>query len=128
MGGVRRITPEAFDAAIAENVEEFGMEPQEALEDAIAALKLQGVDLSNIRTSLPEEGGRQQLRAVQAVHALAAALDAPPDERRPDALCGALALLAGELGGPDMQPGAVEAAGAQAAPSACMVVWLTRSC
>jgi|APGre2960657423_1045063.scaffolds.fasta_scaffold45957_2 hypothetical protein len=108
MSGGRRITQEAFDELLAENVVEFGMEPGEALEEAIAALRLQGVDLSSIRTTVPGEGGRQVLRAVQALRAVAGALDAGEKE----ALCAALAALASELGGPSVQPGAVEAAGA----------------
>ena len=107
MGPPRRITQEAFDAAVAENVEEFGMTPEEALAEAVAGLQLQGVDLSNVRVSLPEEGGRRQLRAVAATQALVAAQAAAGDGVR-----AALAALAAELVGPDVEPDAVQAAGA----------------
>lgn len=43
---VRAISQEAFDDLVRENVEDLGMEPCEALEDALYTLKLQGVDLS----------------------------------------------------------------------------------
>lgn len=35
----------AFDALVAENMEEFGMDAEEAAEDAVRALSLQGADL-----------------------------------------------------------------------------------
>ncbi|CAH2076951.1 unnamed protein product [Thlaspi arvense] len=46
---------EAFDDLVRENVEDLGMEPSEALEDALYTLKLQGVDLSGIITCVPGE-------------------------------------------------------------------------
>ncbi|KAF8083737.1 hypothetical protein N665_0755s0019 [Sinapis alba] len=48
---VRAISQEAFDDLVRENEEDLGMEPSEALEDALYTLKLQGVDLSGIITS-----------------------------------------------------------------------------
>jgi hypothetical protein len=105
----RLITQEAFDAAVAENVDEFGMEPEEALAEAVAGLQLQGVDLSNIRTTLPEEGGRRQLRAVEATLALLAAQEAAAAG---DAVRAALATLAAPLTGPNVEPDAARAAGA----------------
>jgi hypothetical protein len=112
-GASRRITQEAFDAAVAENVEEFGMGPEEALAEAVAGLQLQGVDLSNVRVTLPEEGGRLQLRAVVAAQAL---LDAQAGAGAGAAAeQAALAALAAQLAGPDVEPDAVQAAGAQAA-------------
>jgi hypothetical protein len=112
-GASRRITQEAFDAAVAENVEEFGMEPEEALAEAVAGLELQGVDLSNVRVTLPEEGGRRQLRAVVAAQAL---LDAQAGAGGGAAAeQAALATLAAQLAGPDVEPDAVQAAGTRAA-------------
>ncbi|KFK30021.1 hypothetical protein AALP_AA7G207600 [Arabis alpina] len=52
---VRAISQEAFDDLVRENVEDLGMEPIEALEDALHTLKLQGVDLSGIITCVPGE-------------------------------------------------------------------------
>ncbi|KAH0940762.1 hypothetical protein HID58_000399 [Brassica napus] len=51
----RAISQEAFDDLVRENVEDLGMEPSEALEDALYTLKLQGVDLSGIITCVPGE-------------------------------------------------------------------------
>ncbi|KAF3534781.1 hypothetical protein DY000_02036635 [Brassica cretica] len=51
----RAISQEAFDDLVKENVEDLGMEPSEALEDALHTLKLQGVDLSGIITCVPGE-------------------------------------------------------------------------
>jgi hypothetical protein len=107
----RVIAQDAFDAAVAENIEEFGMEPEEALAEAVAGLQLQGVDLSNIRTTLPEEGGRRQLHAVEATQELLAAQAASPAG---DAVRAALATLATHLSGPQVEPDAACAAGAWA--------------
>ena len=107
---MRRVTQDAFDSLIAENINDFGMEPAEALEEAIAALKLQSVDLGNIRTTLPEQGGRRELRAVVATRSLATALEAAPVDAV--ALGSALELLERELVGEDVEPDAVPAAGA----------------
>ena len=49
MGGPttkRTISQEAFEEVVRENMEDLGMEPSEALQDAIDSLTLQGVDLS----------------------------------------------------------------------------------
>lgn len=40
------ISQDAFDELVKENMEDLGMDPVEALEDAIQTLTLQGVDLS----------------------------------------------------------------------------------
>ncbi|KAJ8530952.1 hypothetical protein K7X08_023833 [Anisodus acutangulus] len=52
---VRTISQDAFDELVKENVEDLGMDPTEALEDAIQTLTLQGVHLSGIVTSIGEE-------------------------------------------------------------------------
>ena len=41
-----RISQEAFDGAVQENIEEFGMEKEEAIEDAIKTFSMQGADIS----------------------------------------------------------------------------------
>ncbi|KAL8238253.1 hypothetical protein R6Q59_019334 [Mikania micrantha] len=52
----RSISQQAFDEMVKENIDDLGMEPTEALTDAIETLTLQGVDLSGIVTdSLPGE-------------------------------------------------------------------------
>ncbi|PIA46448.1 hypothetical protein AQUCO_01500175v1 [Aquilegia coerulea] len=50
---VRTISQEAFDAFVKENIEDLGLDPTEALQDAIETLTLQGVDLSGIVTCIP---------------------------------------------------------------------------
>lgn len=45
---VRTISQAAFDETVKENMEDLGMDPAEALQDAIDTLSLQGVDLSGI--------------------------------------------------------------------------------
>lgn len=49
----RRITQETFDAAVRENLEEFGLEPADALQEAVEQFESQGVDLSNIVKKAP---------------------------------------------------------------------------
>ncbi|XP_061587079.1 armadillo repeat-containing protein 6 [Cololabis saira] len=44
----RRITQETFDAVVRENMEEFEMDPDEALKDAVEQFESQGVDLTFI--------------------------------------------------------------------------------
>lgn len=52
---VRAISQEAFDEIVKENIDDLGMDPIEALQDAIDTLSLQGVDLSGIVQSVPGE-------------------------------------------------------------------------
>ncbi|KAL4555741.1 hypothetical protein LXL04_038369 [Taraxacum kok-saghyz] len=53
---IRSISQQAFDEMVKENIDDLGMEPTEALSDAIETLTLQGVDLSGIvTTTLPGE-------------------------------------------------------------------------
>ncbi|KAG8229405.1 hypothetical protein J437_LFUL000926 [Ladona fulva] len=49
------ISQETFDNAVKENMSEFSMSLQEAIEDAVNQFKAQGVDLSNIITSMTTE-------------------------------------------------------------------------
>lgn len=49
---LRTISQESFDEVVRENVEDLGMDPTEALQDAIETLTLQGVDLSGDLWSL----------------------------------------------------------------------------
>ncbi|KAL2544303.1 ARM repeat superfamily protein [Forsythia ovata] len=51
----RAISQQAFDEMVKENMEDLGMDPTEALQDAIQTLTLQGVDLSGIVTCVPGE-------------------------------------------------------------------------
>ncbi|KAF9622689.1 hypothetical protein IFM89_032610 [Coptis chinensis] len=49
----RTISQEAFEVVVKENIEDLDMDPNEALQDAIHTLTLQGVDLSGIVTCIP---------------------------------------------------------------------------
>ncbi|KAK1439905.1 hypothetical protein QVD17_05730 [Tagetes erecta] len=52
----RSISQQAFDEMVKENIDDLGMDPMEALSDAVETLTLQGVDLSGIVTNtLPGE-------------------------------------------------------------------------
>ncbi|KAF3435364.1 hypothetical protein FNV43_RR22453 [Rhamnella rubrinervis] len=53
---VRTISQKAFDELVKENMDDLGMDPADALNDAIETLTLQGVDLSGIVTCVPGEG------------------------------------------------------------------------
>lgn len=46
MGAGRTISQEAFEEVVKENIDDLDMDPDEALQDAIETLTLQGVDLS----------------------------------------------------------------------------------
>ncbi|XP_051146934.1 uncharacterized protein LOC127262330 [Andrographis paniculata] len=54
-GATRTISQQAFDEMVRENIDDLGMDPAEALDDAIQTLTLQGVDLTGIITCLPGE-------------------------------------------------------------------------
>ncbi|XVE49157.1 hypothetical protein DITRI_Ditri01bG0059600 [Diplodiscus trichospermus] len=67
---VRSISQEAFDELVKENMEDLGMDPTEALEDAIRTLSLQGVDLSGIVKCVPGEGGVKDHPSMQCLDKL----------------------------------------------------------
>ncbi|GMN37553.1 hypothetical protein TIFTF001_006921 [Ficus carica] len=67
---VRSISQKAFDELVRENIDDLGMEPAEALHDAIETLTLQGVDLSGIVTCVPGEGGVKDNPVVQCLDGL----------------------------------------------------------
>jgi len=58
---LRSISQVAFDEVVMENMEDLGMEPAEALQDAIDTLTLQGVDRSGIVTCVPGEATNNPL-------------------------------------------------------------------
>ncbi|XP_029105199.1 armadillo repeat-containing protein 6 isoform X1 [Scleropages formosus] len=49
----RRIAQETFDSVVKENMDEFDMEPEEALREAVQQFESQGVDLGNIVKAIP---------------------------------------------------------------------------
>ncbi|KAJ1256282.1 hypothetical protein BS78_K055600 [Paspalum vaginatum] len=61
------ISQEAFDAMVRENMEDLGMEPDEALADAVDALTLQGADLSGIIKRVPGEAAAAEVSPVVRV-------------------------------------------------------------
>ncbi|KAK1879067.1 Armadillo repeat-containing protein 6 [Dissostichus eleginoides] len=58
----RMITQETFDAAVRENMEEFEMDPDEALKDAVEQFESQGVNLNCIIQAVPpvSSDGKQE--------------------------------------------------------------------
>ncbi|XP_051253512.1 armadillo repeat-containing protein 6 [Dicentrarchus labrax] len=69
----RRITQETFDAAVRENMEEFEMDPGEALRDAVEQFESQGVDLSCIVKAMP--AGSSDDKQEEQTHKVLQALD-----------------------------------------------------
>ncbi|XP_010268566.1 PREDICTED: armadillo repeat-containing protein 6 isoform X2 [Nelumbo nucifera] len=67
---VRTISQEAFDEFVRENVDDLGMDPAEALQDAIETLTLQGVDLSGIITCIPGVSSVKDNPVFQSLDAL----------------------------------------------------------
>merc|ERR1719230_1177162 len=74
-----RISQETFDAAVQENIDEFDMEPEEALADAISQFETQGVNLSNIVKRVPGAEPDNDPAAVVALRSLKEALEAAAD-------------------------------------------------
>jgi len=68
MAQPKKITQETFDAVVRENIEEFEMDLDEAVEDAKEQFKTQGVDLSNLITTYvkdPETGDLKHSNPVK---------------------------------------------------------------
>ncbi|XP_041849581.1 armadillo repeat-containing protein 6 isoform X1 [Melanotaenia boesemani] len=70
----RRVTQETFDAAVRENIEEFEMDPDEALRDAVEQFESQGVDLSCIVKAIPAVSSDNN-QEEQTTHEVLQALD-----------------------------------------------------
>ncbi|XP_021738477.1 armadillo repeat-containing protein 6-like [Chenopodium quinoa] len=78
MGGPatkRTISQEAFDEIVKENIEDYEMEPAEAVQDAIDSLTLQGVDLSGIITCIPGESSVEDNPVMKSIDDLMKFLD-----------------------------------------------------
>ena len=76
-----RISQEAFDEAVRENMEEFDMERDEAVSDAVTQFKSQGVDLRNVNTTGTTNPALAALTALQEhldEHKADAVVDAAP--------------------------------------------------
>ncbi|CAH2098453.1 unnamed protein product [Euphydryas editha] len=61
---VRVITQDTYDEVVKENIEEFDMTPEEAINEAVAQFEAQGVDLSNIIKDLALSSGENHLISV----------------------------------------------------------------
>ncbi|KAJ4764866.1 Armadillo repeat-containing protein 6 [Rhynchospora pubera] len=68
--GARTISQEAFDELVKENIHDLGMDPHEALQDAIQTLTLQGVDLSGVVKCIPGESNVQANPIIQLTNEL----------------------------------------------------------
>ena len=66
----RRISQETFDQTVTENMEEFEMEREEAIADAVSQFKTQGIDLSNIDTTGRADRREEQEQLSQAIRTL----------------------------------------------------------
>ncbi|VFQ65803.1 unnamed protein product [Cuscuta campestris] len=67
---VRTISQQAFDEMVMENIEDIGMNPAEALEDAVQTLTIQGVDLSGIVTCIPGDSSVNSHPVIQTIERL----------------------------------------------------------
>lgn len=86
----RRISQETFNDVVRENIEEFEMDKDDAIKEAIAQFRKQGIDLSNIDLTGGE--GRQQL-----VDAITTVQETPlnvTDTAKVDALIAAISEIA----------------------------------
>ncbi|KAF7989617.1 hypothetical protein HCN44_008291 [Aphidius gifuensis] len=59
---VRVIKQETYDEVVKENIEEFDMSPQEAVDDAIKQFEAQGIDLSNIIKDLALDNNENTIK------------------------------------------------------------------
>ncbi|XP_078157354.1 ARM repeat superfamily protein [Carex rostrata] len=66
----RTISQEAFDELVKENIDDLGMDPDEALEDAIQTLTLQGVDLSGVIKCVPGTSNVEDNLVIQLMNEL----------------------------------------------------------
>ena len=71
-----RISQETFDSAVQENIDEFDMEPEEALADAVSQFETQGVNLSNIVKRVPGADAGDDPAAVVALRGIKDTLEA----------------------------------------------------
>lgn len=58
----KQISQETFDAVVRKNMEEFEMDLNEAVQDAVDQFKTQGVDMSNLITSYVKDPDTGQLK------------------------------------------------------------------
>jgi len=75
-GPPRRISQETFDEAVQQNIDDFDLEPDEAVADAVKEFELQNVDLSEIDKSYAGPEGRGEHPVVAPTEIFVAAVEA----------------------------------------------------
>ena len=75
-GPPRRISQETFDEAVQQNIDDFDLEPDEAVADAVKEFELQNVDLSEIDKSYAGPEGRGEHPVVAPTERFVAAVEA----------------------------------------------------
>lgn len=66
----RTISQQAFEEMVAENIEDLGMDPEDALQDVLQTLTLQGVDISGIVKCIPGVTSAENDPVVRTLDAL----------------------------------------------------------
>jgi len=121
MAVAKRITQETFDEVVQGNIEDFDMETEEAVREAITEFEMQGVDLSQIIKDYAGADGRGDHPIVAVVRALADAIETGDAAGQIVPACDALReALTGEGVAPGSLEAAAKAGAAQAALDACM--------
>lgn len=70
MSAVKAITQETFDSVVKENIDDFEMDPKEALEDAIDQFTKQGVNLNMIIKEVPTEDKHEVFSLINQLKSL----------------------------------------------------------
>lgn len=83
----RAISQQAFDEMVQENIDDLGMDPTEALEDAIQTLTLQGVDLSGMHLRLYCSALRSLTRLFKSYCCFPGIVTCVPGESNPVVEC-----------------------------------------
>jgi hypothetical protein len=127
----KRISQETFDETVKENMDDFDMSREDAIADAIEQFKMQGIDLSNIVTSLScsdtsqnpilaatkrvqesasTDGGNDAGQAASGMHELRELLSAPDADAEAKVMAGNAGALEAALGALERFAGEREAA------------------
>ena len=93
---LRRVSQATFDECVQQNIDDFEMDPAEAVEEAVKEFELQGVDLSEIDRTYAGPEGRGEHPVVPLTLALVSAVEAA--ERDPAAIDAAVAAMAPHVG------------------------------
>jgi hypothetical protein len=96
---LRRVSQATFDECVQQNIDDFEMDPAEAVEEAVKEFELQGVDLSEIDRTYAGPEGRGEHPVVPLTLTLVSAVEAA--ERDPAAIDAAVAAMAPHVGAKD---------------------------